>query len=107
VLRRLGRHTDAAEVWTGLAAGPGRIAIVAAIELAKLREHHLRDRPGALTAALRGLGFIERRRHLGRPEPALEADLLRRVARLRRRVLAAERHAAGYGPRHQVAAPGA
>jgi hypothetical protein len=107
VLRRLGRHTDAAEVWTGLAAGPGRIAIVAAIELAKLREHHLRDRPGALTAALRGLGFIERRRHLGRPEPALEADLLRRVARLRRRVHAAERHAAGYGPHHQVAAPGA
>ena len=85
LLRRLGRHADAAEVWTSLAAGPGRTAIVAAIELAKLQEHRLRDRPGALAAALRGLGFIERRRRLGRPEPALEADLLRRVARLRRR----------------------
>lgn len=88
LLRRIGRHRDAAEAWTALAAGPGRTAIVAAIELAKLHEHRLRDRPGALAAALRGLGFVERRRRLGRPEPALESDLRRRVARLERRLLA-------------------
>ena len=86
LLRRVGRHADAAEAWSALAAGPGRTAILAAIELAKLHEHRLRDRPGALDAALRGLGAIERRRRVGRPEPRLEADLVRRVARLRRRV---------------------
>ncbi len=83
VLRRLGRHADAAEAWGALAAGPGRTAILATIELAKLHEHRLRDRQAALATALRGLGQVERRRRLGRPEPALEADLDRRVARLR------------------------
>jgi hypothetical protein len=86
LLRRVGRHADAADAWSALAAGPGRTAILAAIELAKIQEHRLRDRAGALDAALRGLGAIERRRRLGRPEPGLEADLIRRVARLRRRV---------------------
>ena len=70
-----GRHAEAAEAWAALAAGPGRIAIVAAIELAKIREHRLRDRPGALDAVVHGLDAVERRRRLGRPEPALEADL--------------------------------
>lgn len=93
LLRRLGRHADAAEAWSMLAAGPGRTAIVAAIELAKLREHRLGDRPAALAAAQRGLGAVDRRRRLGRPEPALEADLVRRVARLRRRMARAERRA--------------
>jgi uncharacterized protein YprB with RNaseH-like and TPR domain len=87
LLRRIGRHAEAAEAWAALAAGPGRTAIVAAIELAKLQEHRLRDRPAALAASLRGLGFVERRRRLGRPEPALEADLLRRVTRLERRAV--------------------
>jgi hypothetical protein len=88
LLRRIGRYREAAEAWTGLAAGPGRIAILAAIELAKLHEHRLRDRPGALAASLRGLGFVDQRRRLGRPEPSLEADLRRRVARLERRLVA-------------------
>jgi hypothetical protein len=86
LLRRLGRHLDAVDAWTALAAGSGRTAVVAAIELAKLHEHRLRDRPSALMAVQRGLGTIERRRRLGRPEPALEADLLRRAGRLRRRL---------------------
>jgi len=86
MLRRLGRHTDAAEAWTALAASQGRIGVVAAIELAKIREHRLRDRPGALDAVMRGLDAVERRRRHGRPEPALEADLTRRAIRLRRRV---------------------
>jgi hypothetical protein len=86
LLRRLGRHADAADAWSALAAGPGRGAIIATIELAKLHEHLLRNRPAALATALRGLGQVERRRRLGRPEPALEADLSRRITRLRHRV---------------------
>jgi uncharacterized protein YprB with RNaseH-like and TPR domain len=98
LLRRVGRHADAAEAWSALAAGPGRMAIVAAIELAKVHEHRLRDGPAALDAALHGLGTIERRRRLGRPEPRLEADLIRRVARLRRRLEAGRRRARRAAP---------
>jgi uncharacterized protein YprB with RNaseH-like and TPR domain len=83
VLRRLGRHLEAVEAWESIAAGSGRTAIVASIELAKLQEHWLRDRPAAIRTALRGLAIIERRRLLGRPEPVLEVDLFRRLRRLR------------------------
>jgi hypothetical protein len=86
LLRRLGRYADSAEAWTRVAAGPGRTAIVAWIELAKLREHRLADVAGALEAASRGAAAADRRRQLAMPEPALEADLRRRLARLRRRV---------------------
>jgi hypothetical protein len=86
VLRRLGRHAEAAEALESLAAGPGRMAIVAAIELARLRERRLKDLRGALAATMHGLTLAERRHRLGRPEPALEADLRRRAARLHRRV---------------------
>ena len=87
LLRRLGRHLEAVDAWSGLATGPGRIAVSAAMELAKLHEHKLRDRDAALRAALHGLALAERRRRLGRPEPTLEADLIRRVTRLKRRQL--------------------
>jgi uncharacterized protein YprB with RNaseH-like and TPR domain len=93
LLRRMGRHADAAAAWTALAAGPGRTAIIAAIEAAKLHEHRLRDRRTALAAAQRGLATIERRHRLGRPEPRLEADLLRRIARLRRGIGRSDRGA--------------
>ncbi|MDO8485366.1 MAG: ribonuclease H-like domain-containing protein [Candidatus Limnocylindrales bacterium] len=85
LLRRLGRHQDAAEAWEALAAGTGRCAILATIELAKLQEHRLGDRIAAMGAVLRGFSLIERRGRLGRPEPALEADLVRRHDRLQRR----------------------
>jgi RNase_H superfamily len=88
VLRRLGRIEDACEAWSALSASPGRLGVVAAIELAKLREHRLRDPVGALEAATRGMAAAERRRRLGRPEPALEANLDRRLVRLRRRLAA-------------------
>jgi hypothetical protein len=91
LLRRLGRHAEAAEAWESLAAGTSRAAIVASIELAKVHEHRLRDREAAGRAALRGLAIVERRRLLGRPEPALEADLHRRLNRLRRRATGAIR----------------
>lgn len=86
VLRRLGRIEEACEAWRALAASPGRLGVVASIELAKLREHRLGDDVGALEAATRGLAAAERRRRLGRPEPILEANLEHRLTRLRRRL---------------------
>ena len=71
--------------WDALAAGTGRSAILATIELAKLQEHRLGDRLAAMAAVTRGFALIERRRRIGRPEPTLEADLVRRHDRLRRR----------------------
>ncbi len=91
MLRRMGRWDEAADAWIALASGVGRTAIVAAIELAKVREHRLRDRDGALVAASTGLTLADRRRRLGRPEPRLEADLERRITRLRRRRIATTR----------------
>jgi hypothetical protein len=91
ILRRMGRHADAAAAWAALAAGPGRTAIIAAIEAAKLHEHRLGDRRTALATAQQGLVAIERRHRLGRPEPGLEADLIRRVTRLRRGIRRIER----------------
>jgi hypothetical protein len=85
LLRRLGRHLEAATAWEALTAGTSRSAIIATIELAKLNEHRLGDRGAALRAVLRGFSLTERRRRLGMPEPALEADLVRRHERLLRR----------------------
>jgi len=85
LLRRLGRHGEAADAWEAVAAGTGRSAIIATIELAKLHEHRLGDRGSALRAVLRGFSLTDRRRRLGMPEPALEADLIRRHERLVRR----------------------
>jgi RNase_H superfamily len=88
LLRRMGRTVDALEAWESLAHGPGRTAIVAAIEAAKLREHRLADAGGALATVERGLQLADRRRALGMPESDLEADLRHRWRRLRRRLAA-------------------
>jgi RNase_H superfamily len=88
LLRRMGRTVDALEAWESLAHGPGRTAIVAAIEAAKLREHRLADAGGALATVERGLNLADRRRALGMPEPDLEVDLRHRWRRLRRRLAA-------------------
>jgi len=85
LLRRVGRHADAADTWRALATGTGRLAAVAAIELAKACEHRLADLHGARAAVERGWRILDRRRRLGRPEPRLEADLVRRAVRLGRR----------------------
>ncbi len=82
LLRRLGRIADALESWDALACGPGRTAVVAAIEAAKLREHRLGDRVGAIASVDRGLALATRRRAIGMPEPALELDLHHRRRRL-------------------------
>jgi uncharacterized protein YprB with RNaseH-like and TPR domain len=86
LLRRLGRTAEALAAWDALACGPGRTAIVAAIEAAKLREHRLADPVGAVATIERGLAQAERRRTLGMPEPVLEADLRHRSRRLRARL---------------------
>ena len=87
LLRRLRRWDDAAEAWASLAAGPGRTAIVAAIELAKLREHRLRDPLGALRADGRRPRPRRAAPAARPPEPRLEADLRARARRLRRRLV--------------------
>lgn len=65
---------------------PGRIGIVATIELAKLQEHQFRDLHAASSSAMTGLRRADTRRHLGHPEPALERDLRRRIERIRERL---------------------
>ena len=88
LLRRLGRIDDALTAWDALACGPGRTAVLAAIEGAKLREHRIGDPAAALATVERGLLLADRRRARGLPEPALEADLRHRWRRLRGRLLA-------------------
>ena len=94
LLRRLGRHAESADAWRAIATGPGRTAVVAWIELAKICEHRLGDPARALDAAQRGMAAATRRRQLAFPEPRLEADLAHRTARLRAR-LAGRRGGAG------------
>jgi RNase H-like protein len=88
ILRRLGRYDEALTAWQALCYGRGRIQVVAAIESAKLLEHRLRDPVGAMAAVERGEAMAGRRRAMGMPEPALEADLRRRRQRLTARVTA-------------------
>jgi hypothetical protein len=106
VLRRLGRTDEAAETWADLAAGTTRLAAVAAVELAKLREHRLGDLVGALDAVRRGWTVLDRRRRLGRPEPGLEADLVRRGRRLRDRLAARAVNRGSGGALDGVGSPG-
>jgi uncharacterized protein YprB with RNaseH-like and TPR domain len=86
LLRRLGRFAEAATVWESIGAGAGPLSAHAWIEVAKLREHRLHDLPGAVAAAERAGSVIERRRRIGRFDPALEQALAGRLARLVRRL---------------------
>lgn len=104
LLRRLGRTSDAIQAWEALASVPGRTAIVATIEVSKLQEHRLGRPDLALGTAARGRDLLDRRRRLGMPEPMLEVDLARRLARLRGRVAA---QAAGRRSPLSLAAPAA
>jgi uncharacterized protein YprB with RNaseH-like and TPR domain len=88
LLRRMGRLEEALIAWDSLACGPGRVAVLATIEGAKLREHRLRDPGAAMVTVERGLALADRRRARGLPEPALEADLRHRWRRLRLRLAA-------------------
>jgi uncharacterized protein YprB with RNaseH-like and TPR domain len=76
--RRSGDHDSAADLWSeAAAAGSAR----AWRELAVHHEHRTRDLHAALAAAEKGLGVAGRA-----SQPRLTADLLRRRARLLRRV---------------------
>jgi tetratricopeptide (TPR) repeat protein len=89
LLRRLGRHDEAVATWLDLASGPGAVAIQAWIEVAKLREHRLGDRAGALDATGRAIALAERRRRLGMGDPIVDRALSVRLDRLRRRMASA------------------
>lgn len=86
LLRRLGRTDEALAAWDALAAGRSRMAVLAGIEAAKIREHVQRDTTAALASASQALALAERRRRLGHPEPGLEAALRGRIRRLSRRL---------------------
>ncbi|HET9344498.1 MAG TPA: ribonuclease H-like domain-containing protein [Candidatus Limnocylindrales bacterium] len=86
LLRRLGRFAEAAAVWESIGAGAGPLSAHAWIEVAKLREHRLRDLPGAFAAAERARVVTARRRRIGRFDPALDHALAGRLARLGRRL---------------------
>jgi hypothetical protein len=86
ILRRLGRFEDAAAAWISIADGGGTRAILAWIEVAKLREHRLADPVGAFEAVHAGWRQAERSRRLGRPMLRAEADLVIRGRRLRERL---------------------
>ena len=90
LLRRLGRSRDAEVAWTELVAAGGTLAALAWIEVAKLREHQLRDPHGALEAASLAASVVERQARLGRRLPRLESALARRISRLRTRVVRAQ-----------------
>jgi hypothetical protein len=86
VLRRLGRDREAEAAWIALTSHGGTLAVLAWLEVAKVREHRLADLDGALDATLRSIRAIERQRGLGRPLPRLERAAARRCLRLRRRL---------------------
>jgi hypothetical protein len=86
ILRRLGRFEEAAGAWEAVAVAGGTRGVVAWIEVAKLREHRLGDLPGAYQAVRNGWRQAERSRTLGRPLPLIEASLMDRGRRLRRRL---------------------
>lgn len=86
LLRRLGRFGEAELAWRAVAAGRGSRAILAWIEIAKLREHRLGDPRGAFAAVREGWRLAERNRSLGLPLLAAEADLVERGRRLRARL---------------------
>jgi hypothetical protein len=84
-LRRLGRAGEALAAWEALAAEGGTMAARAWVEVAKVREHALRDPSGALHAADAAARATERARLTRGADPAFDAALARRLSRLRLR----------------------
>jgi uncharacterized protein YprB with RNaseH-like and TPR domain len=85
LLARSGRRAEAAAAWLDIAerGGPGSAA--AWLHVARFREHVEHDIPAAIEACRQAAAAVERSRLWGRPLPAVESDLSRRTARLRRR----------------------
>ncbi len=85
LLARLGETEAALAAWSVAARAGGLAAARAWIEIAKLHEWRRRDLPAALGAVGEAWRHVERLRLLGRPAPELEADLVGRIVRLRRK----------------------
>lgn len=100
-LRRMGRHDEAAATWEAIARGGRLDAARAWIEVAKLREHLLRDLPGALDATAAAERVLAWLRSLDAPEVHVEAAVAirrRRLERRRSRTAAAARRTAARRP---------
>jgi len=90
VLARMGRKQEAAGAWEAVALDGGPLAALAWIQVAKAREHLLRDPARALDAAQRAEAIAARTRLFGQPDRIVERDVSKRLARLRS-LVAAER----------------
>jgi hypothetical protein len=84
LLARVGRRDEAYAAWSAIALRGGPGAGFAWLAVARYREHALRDIGGALEACQQAAGVAERARTWGSPLFAVEADLARRLPRLRR-----------------------
>jgi uncharacterized protein YprB with RNaseH-like and TPR domain len=91
LLARLGRRADAYLAWLEIAMRGGPGAALAWLHVARHREHRERDVAGAIAACHEAAAVCERARLWDRPMLAIEADLERRMARLRRKSFAAQR----------------
>jgi hypothetical protein len=91
LLGRLGRRREAAAAWLAMAERGGPAAADAWIRVASHRERVERRFPDALGAAERAASLAARARAVGRPLRDVEADLDRRLPRLRRRIAAPTR----------------
>ncbi|HUP82652.1 MAG TPA: ribonuclease H-like domain-containing protein [Candidatus Limnocylindria bacterium] len=88
LLARLGRRPEAHAAWLEIALRGGPGAALAWLHVARHREHRERDVAGALAACHEAAAVAERARLWDRPMLAIEADLERRMARLRRKSFA-------------------
>ena len=88
LLRRAGRLAEAGLAWSRLVAAPGHLAGLGWIELAKEREHRERNLAGAWAATDEALLALYRSRGHGNAmqRRSLEADLVKRRARLARKL---------------------
>jgi uncharacterized protein YprB with RNaseH-like and TPR domain len=91
LLARLGRRSEAHAAWLEIALRGGPGAALAWLHVARHREHRERDVAGALAACHEAAAVAERARLWDRPMGAIEADLERRMARLRRKSFARQR----------------
>ena len=88
LLGRLGRREEAFAAWLEIAQHGGPGAALAWLHVARYREHVERDVAAALAACQQAAAVAERARLWDRPMLAVESDLARRMARLRRKSFA-------------------
>ena len=88
LLARLGRRAEAHAAWLEIAMRGGPGAALAWLHVARHREHRERDVAGALAACREAAAVAERARLWDRPMLSIEADLTRRMVRLRRKSFA-------------------